>query len=185
MIKKVSAWLDKLSSTWLMIVSLLLMILFMIFVLPAQAADSARAIGSDRSPDTSFYYSPGELYQMAEDYGVSGRQAYIQARWTFDLVFPLIYTTFLAAGISWFNRKLTGWGEAWKLTNLIPVLGGSFDLLENLATTLVMSIYPARPQIILSAASLFTPIKWILVSASFIPYFILGTAWLLQRIQIK
>lgn len=185
MFKKLSTWLLKISSTWLMIASLLLMVGFMIFVLPAQAAEANRESGSDRSPDTSFFYTPEDLYQMAEEYGANGRQAYIRARWTFDLVFPLVYTCFLAVGISWFIQRLTGWADTLKLTNLLPLLGGLFDLLENSAATLAMSRYPAKPLILLSAASIFTPIKWVLVSAGFIPYFIFGFAWLIQQIQSR
>ena len=185
MFKNISAWLLKLSSTWLMIASLLLMIGFMIFVLPAQAADAVQESGSERSPDTSFFYTPEDLYQMAEDYGTNGRRAYIQARWTFDLIFPLVYTCFLAVGISWFIQRLAGWADTLKLTNLLPLLGGLFDLLENSAATLAMSRYPGKPLILLNAASIFTPIKWVLVSMSFIPYFVFGFAWIIQRLQSK
>lgn len=185
MLKKITDWLLKISSTWLMIISLLVMVGFMIFVLPAQASDAASESGSERSPDTSFLYSPDDLYQMAEDYGENGRRAYIRARWTFDLVFPLVYTAFLTFGISWFVQRLSGWGEAWKLTALLPLLGGIFDLLENSATSLAMAAYPARPGWILLSASIFTPVKWVFVSASFIPYFIFALAWLVQKIQGK
>lgn len=184
-VNSLSDGLQKISKTWLMLASLLLMIGFMIFVLPAQAADAALESGSERSPDTSLYYSPEDLYQMAEEYGENGRQAYIQARWTFDLVFPLVYTCFLAVGISWFSQRLTGWADTWKLANLLPVLGGFFDLLENSATTLAMARFPARWPFVLSAASVLTPIKWVLVSASFLPYFVFGVAWLIQQIRSR
>ena len=182
MLRKLSTWLLETSSTWVMIVSLLVMVGFMIFVLPAQAANSAQESGSERSPDTSFFYTPQDLYQMAEEYGADGRQAYNQTRWTFDLVFPLVYTSFLAVGISWFIQRLTGWADIWNLTNLLPVLGGIFDLLETSAATYAMFRFPAKAQFAMASASLFTPIKWVLVSTSFIPYFIFGAAWLIQRI---
>jgi hypothetical protein len=185
MIKKISEGLLKISSTWLMIISLLVMVGFMIFVLPAQAADAVSESGSESSPDTSLFYTPDELYRMAEEYGENGRRAYIRARWTFDLVFPLVYTAFLTFGISWFVQRLSGWKEAWKLTNLLPLLGGIFDLLENSATSIAMAAYPSRPDWILVSASVFTPIKWVLVSVSFIPYFIFLVAWLIQKIQGK
>jgi hypothetical protein len=86
-------------------------------------------------------------------------------------------------GISWFSHRITGWHEIWKLTNLLPVLGGIFDLLENTATSLAMSLYPAKVQVVLVSASLFTPVKWVLVSLSFLPYFIFGIVWLIQRIR--
>lgn len=185
MLQRTSNWLLKISSTWLMVASLLLMVLFMIFVLPAQAEGSAQASGSERSPDTSLFYSPEALYQMAEEYGPGGRQAYIQARWTFDLVFPLVYTSFLAVGISWFSQRLAGWKDIRMRANLLPLLGGLFDLLENTASSLVMAVYPAKIPIIPVAASFFTPVKWVLVGGSFLPYFIFGSAWLIQKLASK
>ena len=172
MLIKISRWVHQISTTWLMISSLLLMAVFLSVVLPAQAANSSQEIGSDRSPDTSFYYTPEDLYQIAGEYGEDGRQAYIRIRWTFDLIFPLIYTTFLAIGISWFSQRLTGWGESWKLLNLVPIFGGVLDFLENSATSLVMASYPVKSSILLVSASIITPLKWVLVSGSFIPYFV-------------
>ena len=67
------------------------------------------------------------------------------------------------------------------MDRLYGVLGGLFDLLENSASTLAMSLYPAKARIPLIAASVFTPIKWALVSASFIPYLLFGAAWLIQQ----
>ncbi len=183
LIKQTTTWLLKVSSTRVMIASLVLMIGFMVFVLPNQARESTMETGSDRSPDTSFYYTPDDLYQMAEEYGESGREAYIHARWTFDLVFPLVYTSFLAIGISWFIQRLPDWGDIWKWANLLPILGGIFDLLENTAATLVFSMFPDRLHAVMVSASVLTLIKWVLVSASFVPYFLFGIAWLVRIIQ--
>lgn len=166
-----------------MIASLGLMIVFMIFVLPAQAEEAASQSEAEQSPDTSFYYSPEDLYQMAGEYGETGRQSYIHARWTFDLIFPLVYTTFLAVGISWFSQRLNNWPEILNLANLLPILGGLFDLLENIAVTLVFSTYPTWLYAALVSASIFTPIKWVLVSSSFLPYFIFGSAWLVRNLR--
>jgi hypothetical protein len=161
------------------------MIFFVAFILPVQSENATRESGNGQSPDTTFFYTPDDLYRMAKEYGSNGRMAYIRSRWTFDLVFPLVYTAFLASGISWFNQRLTGWAKGWKLTNLLPLLGGIFDLLENSATTIVMSIFPVRSQLLLVIASLISPIKWVLVSSSFIPYFVLGAGWFIQLLKSK
>jgi hypothetical protein len=89
----------------------------------------------------------------------------------------------LAIGISWFSHRIVGWSAFWKLTNLLPVLGGILDLLENSATSLAMASFPARSQVVLLFASLITPAKWVFVTASFLPYFIVVIGWLVQRIQ--
>ncbi len=175
-----SIWLRKISTTWLMITTLLFMIAFMAFVLPGQSAEASQHSGKAGSPDLSFFYSPEKLKEMASDYGIEGRQAYIQARWTFDLVFPLVYASFLTVGISWFINRLDNLPAILQLSNLVPILGGILDLLENTGTSLSMAQFPDPDPFWLILASFATPVKWILVSGSFILYFILG-AWLLYQ----
>jgi len=80
-------------------------ILFTALVLPRQAAEAESISSGAGSPDTSFWYTPDDLYRMVEAYGPAGRQAYLWARWTFDLVWPLVYTAFLSLTISWVYRR--------------------------------------------------------------------------------
>ena len=134
MIKNISNWLNKTSKTWVMILTLAVMVLFMITVLPDQAASAEQNAGGSISPDTSFFYAPEDLHQAAEEYGAGGRLAYIQARWTFDLVFPLVYMVFLVTGISWFHQNLENSTEWIGYTNLLPVAAVLFDYLENTAS---------------------------------------------------
>ena len=65
-----------------------------------QAADTEIYAEEVGTPDLSLYYSPNELYRMADAYGVSGRAEYIRVRFTFDLIWPLIYTFTLVTVIS-------------------------------------------------------------------------------------
>jgi len=180
---KLSTWLIKVSKSWIMLLTLLIMVLFMIFVLPDQAASAEENAGGSMSPDTSFFYGPEDLIQAANEYGEEGRQAYIQARWTFDLVFPLVYISFLVVGISWFYKNLdntTGWIV---FTNLLPLAAGLFDYLENIGATLVMASYPARLFGVALVTSIFSGVKWMLIGASFLAYFALAGAALFQWIQ--
>ena len=185
MIKKISNYLHKISSGWLVLSTLLVMVLFMILVLPNQANKSLEETGSTLSPDTLFFYTPDDLFQIAEQYQPDGRQAYIKARWTFDLVFPLVYMAFLGIGISWFSKQLSSWDESWKLANLLPILGGVFDFLENGATSLYMAVFPELVFGLAWAASIFTLLKWILICLAFLVYFIFGitafTNWIKSR----
>ncbi|MFL7813382.1 MAG: hypothetical protein ACK2TZ_03725 [Anaerolineales bacterium] len=182
---KLSTWLQRISATWLMVGTLLIMIAFMVFVLPGQSAAASQISDGAGSPDLSFFYSPAELTRMASDYGVQGRQAYIKARWSFDLVFPLVYASFLTIGISWFLNRLEDLPAAVRLANLVPILGGIFDLLENTGASLTMALYPSQPPIWLILASAATPVKWVLVAASFILYFVLGAALLIKQLQTR
>lgn len=183
MVKKISRWLLKISNNWVMVVTLLIMVLFMIFVLPGQAAVAEENSNGSISPDTSFFYGPDDLLQAAKEYGADGRQAYIQARWTFDLVFPLVYISFLVAGISWFYKKLGEPGKLLGYSNLLPLLAGIFDYLENTGASLVMASYPRQFLGLALTTAFFSGVKWLLVGGSFLLYFALAGAVLFQWIR--
>jgi len=143
-------------------------ILFTALVLPGQSAREDDPTGDVGSPDLFFYYSADDLYRMAEAYGEQGRAEYIQVRFTFDLVWPLVYTFFLATAISWVFARAFSDGSKWQLANLAPVMGMVFDYLENIATSLVMWQYPAQTPLVDWLAAIFTSLKWILIGTSFV-----------------
>jgi hypothetical protein len=148
--------------------ALLVFLLFSALVLPQQATRAEQETGSADSPDTSFLYSPDDLYRMAESYGEQGRQAYVRARFTFDLVWPLVYTLFLATAISWVFGKAFAPDSRWQGANLAPLLGALFDYLENLSTSLVMLRFPDPTAVVDLLAPLFTALKWGFLGASFL-----------------
>jgi hypothetical protein len=164
---EVSNFLRRISRGWVVLLAVVVMILFMIFILPDQASKAEEASGGAGSPDTSLFYSPQDLTNLAEAYGVEGRQAYLYARWTFDLAFPLVYGFFLITTISWLFARGFKPGSHWQLANLAPVLAVVFDLLENTATSIVMARFPAQASLAAWLAPAFTLIKWVFVYGSF------------------
>jgi hypothetical protein len=165
---RVSAWLHRISTGWVTLVTLVVFALFMALVLPRQAADAEMAAQGAGSPDTSLWYSPRALYEMAAAYGEEGREAYVRARFTFDLVWPLAYAAFLGTAIGWLSRKAFPGDSLWQRGNLAPLLGLALDYAENLSTSLIMVRYPTRTPVIDWLAPLFTLTKWISVGGSFV-----------------
>jgi len=168
MLKRISIWLSKISTGWVVLVSLVIFILFAALVLPGQSAGSQSQREAIGSPDLSIYYSAADLYRMADAYGELGRAAYIQARFTFDLIWPLVYTFFLATTISWLFQRAIPAKSILQRANLMPMLGMVFDFLENISTSLVMWRYPAQTPIVDWLAGIFTALKWALIGGSFI-----------------
>ena len=177
--KRISDWLRRVSTGWVALSALLIFLLFSALVLPQQATRAEQETGGSDSPDTSFFYSANELYRMAESYGEEGRQAYVRARFTFDLVWPLVYALFLTTSISWVFGRAFAPDSRWQRANLAPLLGALFDYLENLSTSLVMLRYPAQTAVVDALAPVFTALKWSFLGASFILLFggIVVTAW--------
>ena len=169
--KHISDWLCRVATGRVALAALLVFLLFTALVLPRQATQVERETGSADSPDTSFFYSASDLYRMAESYGQQGRQAYVRARFTFDLVWPLVYTLFLATAISWVFGRAFAPDSRWQRANLTPLLGALLDYLENLSTSLVMLRYPDQTPVVDALAPVFTALKWGVLGASFLLLF--------------
>ncbi len=150
------------------VIALVIFLAFTALVLPGQAAGSAERTGGAAQPDTSLFYTTAALYDMAEAFGETGRQAYIRARFTFDLVWPLVYGFFLVTAIGWLAGRLFEPGARWRQLNLLPIFGVGFDYLENMATSLVMARYPAQTPVVDALAPVFTLVKWLFVGGSFV-----------------
>lgn len=163
-----SNWLYQISIGWAALLGVVIFLLFTALVLPAQTARQDSQIGEVDSPDLSIYYTAGELYQMAESYGAEGRIAYIRIRFTFDLIWPVIYTIFLATSISWVYQRAFEDHSRWRLANLVPILGMFFDYAENIATSIVMVRFPDTTPLVEWLAGFFTTLKWVFIGGSFL-----------------
>jgi len=167
-------------------ITLIALIIFLIFsatVLPDQSAKAEVYAGDAGSPDLSLFYSPADLYRMAEQFGPQGRQAYIKARFTFDFAFPLVYGVFLLTSIAWLLKRVTSEGSPWRFLVHFPLLGVLFDLLENTTASIVIGHFPNNSPFAATLAPFFTFIKWIFVDGSFIALFILLIFFIINQLK--
>lgn len=176
MLKRLSTWLNLKSTGWVTLVALIVFILFMVFFLPGQSSGG-------ETPDTSLFYTTADLYRMAEQYGPAGRAEYIRVRFTFDLIWPLVYAAFLITSISWLARRVYPLASVWQLTNLAPLVGMLLDYLENISTALVMARYPAVTTLLAQLAPYFSILKWLFVGLSFLIWVGLTFAFLWEWIK--
>lgn len=164
---RLSKWFHRISTGLVALIALVVFLAFTATVLPNQAQQAAEFSNGADSPDSSFFYSSSDLYASAEAFGETGRTAYVRARWTFDVAWPLVYTAFLVTAISWVFKKAIPLDSKFQLLNLIPVLGMKFDFLENTAASIVMARFPQASPVAAFLAPIFTPVKWLFVNGSF------------------
>ena len=164
--RDLSDGLHKLSTGRVTLIALVVFLLFTALVLPKQAAGTDA--GGAGSPDMSLIYSAGDLYRMAEAFGPAGRMDYVRVRFTFDLIWPMVYVAFLVTAVSWLSRQASTPQSLWQRANHGPVIGALFDYLENVTAALVIGRYPARTPLVDVLAPIFTFVKWIFVGGSFI-----------------
>jgi hypothetical protein len=184
MIKIFSKWIQHRSATQVVIISTVIFAIFIIFVLPEQAEKSESYSSGVGSIDTKFIYTVDEVYEIAEVYGQMGREAYVNARLTFDTIWPLAYTFFLATTISWFYKN-SQFGDQFFFLNLVPIIGLIFDYLENVSISIVMSMYPIQIFWLARITTISTPIKWIFVNGSFIVLLIGILIYFYEKIRRK
>lgn len=145
---------------------------FIAIVLPDQSEKAAEYTPESGSFDTSYYYSPSVVYEKIELYGEEGRAAYIYNRWTFDLIFPLVYGLFIFSAIS-FSIARIKWRvlapRRWVYLAFIAVM---FDLLENSFVSLAMGGYPTEYNLLAYGASFSTLFKWFFVVTGLVSAFI-------------
>jgi hypothetical protein len=173
--ERLSALIHTLSPGWVVLLAVVVFAAFLVVVLPSQADESEEATGGGPSPDQSFFYRPADLYEMAERFGERGRAAYIRARFTFDLIWPIAYLFFLAATISWLCRRAFPGPSIFQRANLLPVAATLFDYLENVGASIVMARFPSTTPVVDLATPLFTMLKWAAIGASFAMLAVAGT----------
>ena len=180
---KVSFWITGKSTSLVTLSSFILFLVFTAVVLPYQS-ELARVRSGEKSPDMSFFLTVEEIYDIANSYGEDGRFAYVQARFTFDLVWPIVYTIFLASGISWLFSRAFNLVSKIQLVNCVPVMGMLLDYIENITASIVILRYPERTPIIDLAVVMATPLKWFFVGGSFI-FIIIGLVKYVLKVRAQ
>ena len=82
--------------------------------------------------DTKFAFSFFEVQTAMIQLGPDGRFAYIISTFTLDLIFPILLVTLALGFFAKFDLKSD-------LIYLLPIMGGGFDLLQNIQTSLLMN----------------------------------------------
>lgn len=169
-----------LSNRWAAAVFTVLFVAFLIFVLPAQAKLAAQYGDAGQGPDTSLYYSAETLYAMAGTLGEEGRAFYVKQRWTFDVVWPFVYTSFLLSTTLACARRLPYWQTRLGWLSAIPLAGVTLDFVENTSASIIMVRYSATTPVVEHLSGLATFSKWLFVVGSFLLLF-----WLLGSVLLR
>lgn len=169
---------------WLVaFVATVIFALFIAVVLPRVSAYTEDSVGGAGSPDTDMMYSGQDLYDIAESYGQEGRETYVLLRWTFDLVWPLVYTFFILSMIIWIAKPVSyKWVHK---VYWLPILAMLLDYLENTLVTIVMVNFPKKLIALGQVASFASMLKWGVLSLAFIGILVVLFARIVNRLSRK
>ncbi|GAC1501810.1 MAG: hypothetical protein NVS2B14_14400 [Chamaesiphon sp.] len=115
--------------------------------------------------DFQFWYSPERAYEMLEEYGEKGRKLYALSVLTLDFVFPIIYSLFFAVILTLLLRYSVSDESFWKNVRFLPFAAMLSDWLENFGI-FIMLTQPKRLETVAILSSIFTSIKWTLISTT-------------------
>ncbi len=152
------------SDTKRFIISLGLFIAAMVWFLPLMKHYTIILSGTTHFPDTDMWYSALDLKIISGLYDVRGGLGYAFTRFTFDLIWPLIYYFFLSSSL---NLAMKGFNSLSlkKIYKLIPLLAVVFDITEN--TLCSVHFIGLKLDQIAVAASISSGLKWIFIFISF------------------
>ena len=183
-LRRAAEWCYRTLGRWYAaLLALIGFVLFLALVSTAQAEKTDEYAEGVDLPDTSPWYSPSEVYAAAQAIGEQGREEYVQARYTFDVVWPIVYTLFFVVVLSWVFRRVTAPDGRWRAINLFPLVPLAFDYLENLAASIVMTRYPDETLVVVHALPVFSLLKWTTLSACFVLIVVGGVLALRARRQ--
>lgn len=156
--------------------SLLLMFVINVFNFPGTTPHIKEVSNGTGIFDTETYYGAAYVYQVLDNLQPAGRHAYLQMMFIFDTILPLSYSLALAAVLTIVLRRAFPESGLRKL-NLLPLLAGLFDYLENASIITMLLKYPVHLEGFAAMAGYFTLAKWIFSWISLLLIVIGFIAW--------
>ena len=179
MLKQLAGLVDRFATIRILVVLTLLATLFPAVLFPA--AD----IGDGRPLDLYFSYSPDQVYDYLDGLGVKGRSAYAKMELTTDLLFPVIYSLALTVALVMVARRVLPTGSRLRYLRFFPLLIVIADWFENLGLAAVIHAYPGQRDTIISAASLFTSLKWVFLTITVMMLLVAGALVVAMHIRSR
>jgi hypothetical protein len=181
-ISRISLGLYRLCNGWIAALATLIFFVFSGTLLPSQGKAAEVYSNGFPAPDTTFmYYTAVDLQTWFAGYGAAGRADYVQARYTFDLAWPLVYTFFLVAVLSWLLPKATAPTSRWRLINAAPLLALACDYIENIMGGILANSFPASNPLLANTMAFFSLTKWFFITVAFVAVAVTGIVALIKR----
>ena len=152
-------------------------ILFPVVIFPLHGLSDIRLL------DLHFSYDPDQVYQHLSMLGAEGRISYRRMALTSDLLFPVSYSLAMSVALMLVLRKLFRPDSRFRYLCLFPFLIVLTDWCENLSLAFVTYSFPERADTLISFASVFTSLKWMLVVSAILMLLVGVIIWTLTIIR--
>ena len=154
-------------------------VFFMVVILPS-VSFQANQMGLTPSIDTNFSFDPENLYNILDGYGENGRQFYLFQRWTFDLIWPMVYGFpiffTLRLWLGKFNHPV------FKFFIYLPFIAMILDYFENITYSMMIILYPSQWIALAYIGVGLSLLKWVALGVALLSVTITGVFVLIQTI---
>lgn len=132
--------------------------------------------------DTEVYYGVDRANEIISGYPPLVKQKVIFFARVYDTIFPVIYVTIFISAITLLMQRLVTGHSKWKLLNLLPILAGVADLLENAFIVILIQQHPNITEAMVQRAAIFTLLKWGLIIVCILIVIVQGAlVWLRSK----
>lgn len=136
------------------------------------------------SLDGQFAYSPEYAFSAVASYGEDGRSQMVWIHLA-DFILIILYTSMFCLSISWLFKRSFKPDSRMQRLNLVPLLGGFFDMMENIWILILLLAYPSQPNVAAWLSTIFTTSKYIM-SIPIILLLMIGLVMgLMNRFKVK
>ena len=148
-----------------LIVSIIILFLGVFIVLPLMQNAIVESTGDTITPDSSYFIRGDELETLSSNYGSEGRFAYVWTRWTYDLLWPLLYLQFLLVYVSFLSSSLPI--KMRKVMMAVPLVAVLLDIFENSFFSLYMIQFDSNIVFFRNVGCLMSAGKWVVIFIAF------------------
>jgi hypothetical protein len=113
------------------------------------------------SLDGKFAYTPEQAFSAVASYGDANRAQMIWIHLA-DFFLITLYTLMFCFSISWLFQRSFSLDNRMQRLNVVPILGGFFDVLENVWIITIILVFPAQPTVVALLSTISTTGKYIM-----------------------
>ena len=177
MLSKISDKIQSLAKGWLVLIIIAAFVL--LINLPIADPDLV-----SMSLDGQFAYTPEHAFSAVASYGEDGRTQMIWIHIA-DFILIFFYTSMFCFSISWLFIRSFKLDSRMQQLNLVPLLGGFFDVMENIWILILILAYPAQPRVVAWLSTFFTTSKYVMSIPIFLLLMIGLVKTLMNRFKVK
>jgi hypothetical protein len=107
-----------------------------------------------------FGYSPQRAFEILDNQSKQGREVYMAAELSADIVYPFIYSILFSSILFFFVKKVNLLEKPFGKVIFLPFLTLALDWIENVFIVSILINYDSHPTNLVTIASIFTLLKW-------------------------